>query len=119
MLLAGASRSSGESAGPFSTRLDDAPEITARGVRRSCEIDASRSWRRLSTSARRTRVVRSEITSATTSMIAKVTTYCMSATAKVSRGGTKKKSNAATERIEAATPGPRPKRSATTTTARR
>ena len=35
----------------FSTRLDDAPAITASGVRRSCEIEASSALRTPSVSA--------------------------------------------------------------------
>ena len=46
----------------------------------------------------------------TSSITAKVTTYCASDTAKVKRGGTKKKSNAATFSTAAAAAGPRPKR---------
>ena len=46
--------------------------------------------------------------SATASMIANVSRYWMSLTAKESCGGTKKKSNEATPSTEAATAGPRP-----------
>ena len=48
------------------------------------------------------------MTSATTSITAKVSRYCASLTLKVKRGGTKKKSNAATVRKAASTAGPRP-----------
>ena len=55
-------------------------------------------------------------TRATISMTAKVTRYCESETAKVKRGGTKKKSKAATLRTNASTDGPRPVRVETATT---
>ena len=55
-------------------------------------------------------------TRATTSITAKVTTYCASLTAKLKRGGTKKKSKNPTPRNAAMMAGPRPKRSATPTT---
>ena len=57
--------------------------------------------------------------SATVSMIAKLMRYWTSLTAKVNSGGTKKKSNAATAKTEAAMAGPRPKRTAMSTTASR
>ena len=56
------------------------------------------------------------ITSATSSMTAKVTRYWVSDTAKVRYGGTKKKSNAATLRTEARIDGPAAERVATSTT---
>jgi hypothetical protein len=49
----------------------------------------------------RIRSVRPLMSSAIASITPKVTTYPMSETAKVNRGGTKKKSNAAIERNEA------------------
>ena len=51
------------------------------------------------------------MTSAMVSITPKVTRYCASLTANVKRGGTKKKSNAATFSTAASTDGPRPKRS--------
>ena len=51
MLAASALRSSAPRRSPRSTRLDEAPEITASGVRRSCEIEASRAFLRPSVSA--------------------------------------------------------------------
>jgi hypothetical protein len=56
---------------------------------------------------------------ATMSITAKVIRYCASLTAKEKRGGTKKKSKAATARKELATAGPRPRRMATMSTASR
>jgi hypothetical protein len=56
------------------------------------------------------------ITSATTSITAKVMRYCTSLTLKDMRGGTKKKSNMATPSSAASVAGPRPKSSATPTT---
>ena len=50
------------------------------------------------------------MTSAMTSMTPKVSRYCTSLTANVKRGGTKKKSNAATLSTADSTDGPRPKR---------
>ena len=41
-------------------------------------------------------------------MMAKVIRYCVSETAKLNRGGTKKKSNNTTLRNELSTDGPRP-----------
>ena len=67
----------------------------------------------------RTVSVSHETISPTASIMAKVSRYCGSSTWKVPRGGTKKKLNAATLRTEAATTGPRPQRSATSTTASR
>src|SRR5258706_3261028 len=60
--------------------------------------------------------VRLLITSATTSITAKVTRYCVSDTAKLKYGGTKKKSNAATPNTEARIEGPRPNRIAASIT---
>ena len=62
------------------------------------------------------RTVSPLITSATTSMTAKVTRYCVSETANEKNGGTKKKSNVATLSSEANAVGPRPLRAATATT---
>jgi hypothetical protein len=56
------------------------------------------------------------ITTATTSMTAKVTRYWVSATLNVNRGGTKMKSKAATLSTADATAGPRPNAIAVTTT---
>src|SRR5262245_7888344 len=53
------------------------------------------------------------MTSATTNITTKVTTYWVSETAKVKNGGTKKKSNAATLNSEANSEGARPRRMAT------
>ena len=61
------------------------------------------------------RAARLLVTSPTTSMTTKVKRYLTSETAKVKTGGTKKKSRAATLRIEATSDGPRPYRVATTT----
>ena len=52
-------------------------------------------------------------------MMAKVSRYCTSETANDRRGGTKKKSNAATLTNAASTAGPRPSHTATPTTASR
>ncbi len=49
--------------------------------------------------------------SVTASMTRNVTTYCASLTWNVSRGGTKKKSKAATLAMAVRVPGPRPSRS--------
>ncbi len=49
-------------------------------------------------------------------MIANVSRYCASLTANEKRGGTQKKSNAATLTKAASTPGPRPQRTPTRTT---
>ena len=79
---------------PLSARLDEAPAITASGVRRSCEIEASSVLRMRSVSASiasaacacglaRTLSTSREITSATASMIAKVSRYCTSSTVNV------------------------------------
>src|SRR6058998_578219 len=65
------------------------------------------------------RTVSPLMTSPTTSMTANVSKYCVSATAKVREGGTKKKSKAATLMTEATTEGPRPCLVAMTTTASR
>ena len=111
-----ARRSSGPSPSPISARVDEAPVITASGVRRSWEIEASSALRMRSVSASsasaacarsraRTSSARREITSATASMMANVSRYCRSSTVKVPWGGTKTKSNASTERIEVATDG--------------
>ena len=68
-------------------------------------------WRAASAWAR-TRVVSVLITTATASITANVTRYCVSDTAKVRYGVTKKKSNAATLRRDAKIDGPRPSRQA-------
>ena len=52
----------------------------------------------------------------TPSMTAKVTRYCTSVTANEKRGGTKKKSKAATDSTAASMAGPRPHLTATITT---
>src|SRR5678816_1966197 len=57
--------------------------------------------------------------SATVSITANVSRYCASLTANDIRGGTQKKSNAATLTNAAATAGPRPNLSATRTTVSR
>ena len=59
------------------------------------------------------------MTSATTSMTAKVSRYWKSLTANEKRGGTKKKSKVATLTKAASTAGPRPHFSATSTTVSR
>ena len=56
------------------------------------------------------------MTSATVSMTANVSRYCVSETESDIFGGTKKKSNATTDRNDAKTPGPRPSRMATAIT---
>src|SRR5579864_3341140 len=58
-----------------------------------------------------------EMTSATASMIAKVSRYWTSSIVSLPRGGTKMKSKAATENTDAAIAGPRGNRSAMITTA--
>ena len=55
----------------------------------------------------------------TASITAKVSRYCTSLTANDQRGGTKKKSNNATDSTDASAAGPRPWRIATATTAAR
>ena len=55
----------------------------------------------------------------TASITAKVIRYSVSETANDQRGATKKKSNATTEATAASTDGPRPRRIATSVTARR
>jgi hypothetical protein len=55
----------------------------------------------------------------TTSMVAKVSRYCVSLTVNLSRGGTKKKSNVSTLRTAVSIDGPRPTRTATKATPRR
>ncbi len=98
-LFASVRRSSGVSCSPASARVEDAPRTTASGVRRSCEIDASSVLRMRSVSAssassacaracRRALSTSREITSATTTMIAKVSRYWTSSTVNVPRGGT-------------------------------
>ena len=57
--------------------------------------------------------------SATASITANVSRYCASLTANEKRGGTQKKSNAATLTKAASTAGPRPNLSATSTTVSR
>ena len=57
--------------------------------------------------------------SATASMTTKVSTYWASVTANEKRGGTQKKSNAPTLTNAATTAGPRPSRTATSTTVSR
>jgi hypothetical protein len=52
MLFANALRSGSVNRSPLSSRLDDAPAMTASGVRRSCDIEASRVLRIRSVSAR-------------------------------------------------------------------
>ena len=115
---------------PSSTKLDEAPAITASGVRRSCEIDASKVLRTRSVPAatvsavcaatwQRPRSINSEITSATVSMMANVNRYWMSSTVKVPAGGTNVKSNAATLSAAQTIAAPREKHSAITTTASR
>ena len=64
----------------------------------------------------RTLATRFAITRAIVSITLNVSRYCTSATANVKRGGTKKKSNAATFRIAVITAGPRPNLSAATVT---
>jgi hypothetical protein len=126
-LCASALRSSGAMRSPPSARLEEAPEITASGVRRSCEIEDSSALRMRSVSAwiassacawarRRAVSVSQETISPTASIMAKVSRYCGSSTWKVPEGGTKKKLYAAMARIEAATTGPRRQRNATSTT---
>ncbi len=56
----------------------------------------------------RTLAVSVAITSAIVTMAPKVTRYCASETAKEKRGGTKKKSNAATFSSAVSAEGPRP-----------
>jgi len=56
------------------------------------------------------------MTRATISITANVIRYCTSETLNEKRGGTYRKSNAATLRNAASTAGPRPKRTATATT---
>ncbi len=73
-------------------------------VRRS-RLDATRA-------SRRKLDVRWLITSDVSSMPAKVSRYCVSETDNDMRGGTKKKSKAATLRNDSSTPGPRPIRAA-------
>ena len=58
--------------------------------------------------SKRKRAVSWLMISATTSITMKVSRYWVSDTANDSCGGTKKKSNAATDRKDASTPGPRP-----------
>ena len=93
-------------------------------------MDASRVLRMRSVSAsiasaarvsasRRPLAVSSLITTATASMMAKVTRYCASFTVNVPCGGTNMKSNAATQSTALRIAGPRLKRRATTTTASR
>jgi hypothetical protein len=65
------------------------------------------------------RVVSVLITTATASMTANVTRYCVSDTAKVRYGVTKKKSKAATLRRDAKIDGPRPSCQAASTVPRR
>ncbi|MDR8896283.1 hypothetical protein FEP69_05666 [Burkholderia multivorans] len=60
--------------------------------------------------------VRWLITSDVSSIPKKVSRYCVSLTDSDMRGGTKKKSNAATDRNDCSTPGPRPSRTAENTT---
>ena len=61
----------------------------------------------------RVRTVSPLITKPTASITRKVSTWRASLTAKVMKGGTKKKSKAATLRMEASSEGPRPERMAT------
>ena len=64
----------------------------------------------------RIRTVKPLMTRATISITANVTKYCVSLTANVRKGGTKKKSKAATLRIEAKIEAPGSDREATRTT---
>ncbi len=75
-----------------------------------------RSLCRAASACARTRTDSVLITTLTSSITPKVTTYWVSATARVRCGGTKKKSNAATLRRAASTEGPRPYREATNAT---
>ncbi len=73
--------------------------------------------RRSATPAERVRLeVRWLITSDVSSMPKKVSRYCVSLTESDMRGGTKKKSKAATDRKDCITPGPRPSLTALNTT---
>ena len=71
---------------------------------------ATRAWKRRP-------AVSCPVTRPTTSITPKVGRYCTSETANDRRGGTKKKSNAATLTNATSTAGPRPNHTATPTTA--
>ena len=79
---------------------------------RASRCDATRAWKRRSD-------VRWPVIRPTASITTKVIRYWKSVTAKVKRGGTKKKSKQATLTQVAITDGPRPKRTATSTTTSR